>query len=204
MSRTAVGLRFGLVGIVNTLVDLVLYTGLSLLGVATVPANLVSTTAGTACSFVLNRGFTFRATAGSLRRQVLLFVVVNVIGLWVLHPLVIGAVESVLPPASALVEAVVPKTAAIAVGLVWNFLLYSRLVFRPEAPTPAEAPAVHHLADATSSADSAASASSESGTSPGEEYRSSSAPADPGGRSTATNASLTRRTGTGSPSSVAE
>jgi putative flippase GtrA len=133
---STVGLRFGLVGILNSLVDLVAYAGLTLLGVATVPANLVSTTAGTVCSFLLNRGFTFRAADGPLRRQVPLFVLVNVVGLWVVHPLVIVAVEGALP---------------------WNFVLYSRLVFR------------HRVADATPSPVTTASASSDSGTRPGEE-----------------------------------
>lgn len=155
---STVGLRFGLVGILNSLVDLVVYAGLTLLGVATVPANLVSTTAGTVCSFLLNRGFTFRAADGPLRRQVPLFVLVNVVGLWVVHPLVIVAVEGALPAAApALVGAVVPKAVAIGVGLGWNFVLYSRLVFR------------HRVADATPSPVTTASASSDRGTRPGEE-----------------------------------
>lgn len=166
MTLPGVGVRFGLVGVVNTLVDLALFTVLSLLGTATVPANLVSTSAGAACSFLLNRGFTFRARAGRLRRQVLLFVLVNVVGLWVLHPLVIVAVAAALPVAvPALVGAALPKSVAIAVGLGWNFLLYSRVVFRGGRPAPPR----QNRAEAPASPISTASASSESGTRPGEE-----------------------------------
>jgi putative flippase GtrA len=162
----SVGIRFGLVGIVNSLVDLVLYTALSLLGIGAVPANLVSTTAGTACSFLLNRGFTFRAGAGRLRVQLAYFVLVNIVGLWVLHPLVIAAVTAALPAASPLLGAAVPKAAAIAVGLGWNFLLYNRVVFRAGAGSSAGR---QNRTDAPTSPASTTSASSESGTSPGEE-----------------------------------
>lgn len=126
------GARFGLVGVANTTVDLVLFTVLSLAGVPLVVANLASTSAGMALSFVLNRRFTFRAGSGSPLRQVLLFLLVNVVVLWVVQPLVILAVSAalagVLPVAAGLVTG---KAVALVAGVGCNYLLYSRFVFRP-------------------------------------------------------------------------
>ena len=65
----------------------------------------------------------------------------------------------------ALVGAALPKSVAIAVGLGWNFLLYSRVVFRGGRPAPPR----QNRAEAPASPISTASASSESGTRPGEE-----------------------------------
>lgn len=127
--------RFIAVGTVNTAVDLAIYTGLVLLGVGVVPANLVSTTCGLVVSFLLNRSFVFRATRSarwtSKLRQLGLFLLTTGFGLWVLQPLVIVAVSALLAPASPVtaVAIVVPKLAATCVTLVWNYALYSLVVF---------------------------------------------------------------------------
>lgn len=128
-------LRFVLVGTINTAVDVVIYTVLVQVGTALVPANLISTTCGLVVSFVLNRSFVFRAGgAAPLKerlRQVLLFVVTTGFGLWVLQPLLILLVTSLLvgTPIHGLALVLIPKLAATCVTLVWNYLLYSLLVF---------------------------------------------------------------------------
>lgn len=132
-------LRFGLVGIGNTLVDLVGYTVLFALGTPLAIANLVSTTMGMALSFTLNRSFTFRASGGGAARQIVLFVLVTGVGLWVIQPLVILLTRdwfAGLPQALAIAA---PKFAGICVALVWNYVLYSKLVFRP-VEEPAKEP----------------------------------------------------------------
>ena len=129
-------LRFGLIGAANTLVDVVGFTGLCLLGLPAVAANLVSTSVGMALSFTLNRRFTFRAGSDTPVRQVVSFLLVTVTGLWVLHPVVIAAVSAALPVGLPAVLAVaLPKLAAVGVGLVWNFALYDRVVFPAAART---------------------------------------------------------------------
>ena len=114
--------RFGLVGVLNTAVDFLLY--LALAGFLPVlAANFLSTSCGMVTSFVLNRGFTFRSS-GPLNRQILLFLLVTGTGLWVIQPLVLFGLASF--------GAVQAKLAAIGVGMVWNFLLYNSFVFRRE------------------------------------------------------------------------
>ncbi|MBW4717106.1 GtrA family protein [Saccharothrix obliqua] len=128
----ATKLRFGLVGVANTLVDLALYAVLSLAGVPLFPANLVSTTAGMACSFTLNRGFTFRARAGDVRAQAVLFFAVTAFGLWLVHPVVIALTADLFTGAHPVVATTGPKICALVFGLAWNYLLYSKVVFRPK------------------------------------------------------------------------
>ncbi|GAA3043884.1 GtrA family protein [Actinokineospora globicatena] len=132
----ATKLRFGLVGIVNTLIDLVGYTLLTLAGAPLLVANTVSTSAGMLCSFTLNRSFTFRATSGDARAQALLFFLVTAFGLWVVQPIVITLVSGPFDGAPALVATAGPKLVALVFGLAWNYVLYSRVVFRSKEATP--------------------------------------------------------------------
>ncbi|WIX82254.1 GtrA family protein [Amycolatopsis carbonis] len=133
---TAQQIRFGVVGIANTLVDAVGFALLySSVGLPLFVANLCSTTAGMLLSFVLNRNFTFRAQDGDVRKQVVLFFASTAFGLWVVQAAVIFAVGSLLPHVTVLV----PKFAGIAVGLVWNYVLYQKVVFRQRTAVPVAA-----------------------------------------------------------------
>ncbi|MDT7805834.1 MAG: hypothetical protein QOI78_9267 [Actinomycetota bacterium] len=132
---TSTQLRFGIVGVANTLVDALGYALLVTLGVPLFVANFISTTAGMLLSFGLNRTFTFRAKDGDVRRQALLFFAVTAFGLWVVQALIILAVTKAFPG----VHVLIPKFAGIAVGLVWNYVLYHKVVFR-QRPSAAEAP----------------------------------------------------------------
>jgi putative flippase GtrA len=123
---TPTQLRFGLVGICNTAVDLLGYAALVSLGVPIFVANFISTTAGLLLSFTLNRNFTFRSRTGDVRGQALWFIAVTGFGLWVLQPSVIMLVNSMFPGVNVLM----PKAAGIALGLVWNYALYNKVVFR--------------------------------------------------------------------------
>ncbi|SFW67735.1 GtrA family protein [Amycolatopsis australiensis] len=139
---TPTQLRFGLVGVANTLVDALGYALLVTLGVPLFAANFVSTTTGMLLSFTLNRNFTFRAKDGDVRRQALLFFGVTAFGLWVVQALVIFGVTKLFPGVNLLV----PKFAGIAVGLVWNYVLYHKVVFRhrPAAAAGTPVPEVSH------------------------------------------------------------
>lgn len=126
-------LRFGLVGVVNTGIDLGLYVLLHSVGTPLLLANLVSTTAGLTFSFVANRLFTFSARpSGSAGRQLLLFVVCTGIGLWVIQPLVLIGMDRLLAGVGAWgdLRTLLGKLVAIAFGMVWNWTVYNRIVFR--------------------------------------------------------------------------
>ncbi|MEV6910233.1 GtrA family protein [Amycolatopsis sp. NPDC051071] len=123
---SATQVRFGLVGVANTLLDAIGFALLATLGVPLFVANFLSTTAGMLLSFTLNRNFTFRSKGEDVRRQAILFFAVTAFGLWVVQALVILAVTTAFPG----IHLLIPKFAGIAVGLVWNYLLYSKVVFR--------------------------------------------------------------------------
>lgn len=122
-------LRFATIGGINTVVDFGLLFLLNGAGVNKYVANLFSTTAAFIFSFFANRSFTFKSK-GEIKKQLLPFTVVTLFGLWVLQPIVIWAT---LIPLSSLDETVALFTAkliATVVSLVWNYLLYSRFVFK--------------------------------------------------------------------------
>lgn len=76
-------LKFNIVGLLNTLVDFAVFTLLHSFGMAYGLAQVISYSAGTANSFVLNKKITFRdrsnAASGFDRAQLLKFIVLNLI-----------------------------------------------------------------------------------------------------------------------------
>ena len=130
--------RFASVGVVNTLVDLGLYVALFSVGLSSVLANFLSTSAGMAVSFAGNRRFVFGATANRTR-EITQFLIVCGLGIWVIQPFAIMVFTHLINHVAGLPTVVVATTAkvlAILVAAVWNYLLYSRLVFRTaERPT---------------------------------------------------------------------
>ena len=127
-------LRFGAVGIANTLIDFGVLFALRSLGLPIIPANLASTTGAFCFSFFANKKYTFKTTGTNVKHEIVLFVIVTLFGLWVLQNLVIVAVTALLS-SSQLPESIVlfiAKIMAICVSLVWNYSLYSRLVFKQE------------------------------------------------------------------------
>ncbi|MEV7554970.1 GtrA family protein [Amycolatopsis sp. NPDC089917] len=129
----ATQVRFAVVGVLNTAVDAVGYALLATFGVPMFVANFISTTAGMLLSFTLNRNFTFRAKDGDIRRQAVLFFAITAFGLWVVQAAVIFAISKLFPGINLLI----PKLGAIAVGMVWNYVLYKKVVFRQARPEPA-------------------------------------------------------------------
>lgn len=120
-------IRFVLVGGTNTVIDFSLLFGLTLLGVDKIIANYISTSVALVFSFFANKSFTFKDTSRNGRRQFVLFLIVTLVGLWIIQPSIILAYTSVFDdtPTSLFVA----KLIATIVTLVWNYLLYSRLVF---------------------------------------------------------------------------
>ncbi|MFL0571662.1 GtrA family protein [Priestia megaterium] len=74
-------IKFALVGVVNTLIDFVVYALLTTIGVNYILAQWVSYSAGILNSYVMNRKWTFERKEKSSRREVISFVIVNLITL---------------------------------------------------------------------------------------------------------------------------
>jgi putative flippase GtrA len=128
--------RFALVGVANTAIDFLLFALLTTVGLGVIAANTLSTTAGMAFSFVANRSFSFRS-ASSWRTTIVPFLAVSLTALWVIHPLVILGATALLTRLglTETTAVLLGKVAAIAVGLVWNFTWYRRVVFTDREPT---------------------------------------------------------------------
>ena len=125
-----------MVGIANTLIDFILLFALVYLGVNVLLANIIATGAAFMFSFNGNKRYTFHATGNNLVREVTLFTVVTLFGLWVLQTVV---VYLLLPAIEPLVDSddlalLITKVLATGVSLVWNFVLYKYLVFREPKP----------------------------------------------------------------------
>jgi putative flippase GtrA len=129
--RTVV--RFASVGVVNTLIDIVLFWVLHApLGI--LAANFVSTSAGMTFSFLANGRHTFGASRVTAR-QAVLFLATNGFTMWLLQPLLIAVAAHALAA-----PLMVAKIVALGGSVVANFLLY-RYVVWPRESMPGDEPA---------------------------------------------------------------
>lgn len=127
VKKHAKKLRFAIVGGTNTVIDFGILFVLSGLGMDKIFANYISTSIALIFSFFANKKYTFKSEA-SAKRQIAPFLVVTLIGLWVLQPLIIWAYTAALGDSSF--SLFVAKLLATVASLVWNYLLYSRFVFK--------------------------------------------------------------------------
>ena len=125
--------RFIVVGGANTLIDFGILFTLKSLGLPAIGANIVSTSTAFIFSFFANKKYTFQTTGTNLKREILLFIVVTLFGLWVLQTAVIALVSAMIGHSfSANVTLFIAKISATAVSLIWNYMLYSRVVFKKD------------------------------------------------------------------------
>lgn len=127
-------LRFILVGICNTTIDFSILFTLKALGLPVMPANIISTTAAFCFSFFANKKYTFKGNSGNLKKQIPLFIVVTLTGLWGVQTAVIFSVSHLLAESTLSEGAVllIAKIAATVASLTWNYMFYSRIVFKNE------------------------------------------------------------------------
>lgn len=120
-------IKFGAVGLLNTLVDAGLYFALSrwvwVLPAQKVLTKSVSYTGGILNSFYWNRAWTFRSQA-SLTKMLLPFVVVNLIALGInTGVMYLGLAILHLPE-------IVSLAVATGAGFLWNFIISKFFVFK--------------------------------------------------------------------------
>lgn len=140
--------RFGLVGVLNTILDFAMFNILSSqrVGLTKLQANTISTTITMVISFFLNKATVFHA-GGDATTQAIGFFVVTAFGLYVLQNSVIYLLAQRLrwprrmldyfrgrlglPSLSTeLVLKNGAKVAGTIVSLAWNYILYKQVVFR--------------------------------------------------------------------------
>jgi len=118
-------IRFAVVGVTNTLVDVGVFTTLvASTAVSPIIANVAGYLAGIVNSYVLNRNWTFwDARASAWWRQLAWFAGVNITALG-LSTFVVWALAPVLGPLPA-------KLVSVAVTFAFSYTLSRTLVFRP-------------------------------------------------------------------------
>jgi len=131
-------LRFAVVGVANTAIDFgILFILFQLFHVPNIIANIISTSIALTFSFFVNRSFTFKSGGRLKVGQIVLFVVITLFGLWVLQNIIIVGIDVVLKPIGlpGWMSLFAGKLLASVVSLTWNYIMYSRFVFKktPEA-----------------------------------------------------------------------
>ena len=125
--------RYAVVGSANTVIDFGLLFLLKSLGLPTISANIISTTTAFCFSFFANKSYTFKTTGTNVRRELILFILVTLFGLWVLQTIVIAIVLKIIGTSINSAAALfIAKLCATGVSLVWNYILYSRIVFKKD------------------------------------------------------------------------
>ena len=125
-------IKYAIVGGFNTLLDFILLFVFVALGVDKILANYFSTGIAMVFSFFANKSFTFKNDSPKVKRQFILFIAVTIIGMWVIQPIVIWVSTTVLAPyiVNESINLFIAKLIATVASLIWNYILYSRLVFK--------------------------------------------------------------------------
>ena len=130
-------IRFIAIGGINTAIDFSVLFTLKSLGLPVVSANIISTFCAFCFSFVANKKFTFKTDNSNIRREIILFILVTLFGLWVLQGIVIQLLTLILS-GTTLPDGLIlfiAKICATIVSLTWNYTLYSRFVFKKDQRT---------------------------------------------------------------------
>ena len=120
--------KFVLVGFVNTGVDWLTFFSLTQWApwfhAHIIVANTISFIFGFTSSYTFNRRWTFRSKDPNVRRQLIIFLLVNLVGL-LLSTTIVKIVYS--QTSSRLIS----KTLAVAITLFWNFFAGRQWAFKP-------------------------------------------------------------------------
>lgn len=138
-------IRFSLVSISATAIDFgVLFLVTSLSGLSLIRANYISAFCGFICSFFANKKFTFKTPRHRVKREVVLYIIITLIGIWIIQPLIIWPVEILLRTAGwhGLIVILTAKVIASLVTFIWNYFGYSRIVFK-KPPQALDEPHLH-------------------------------------------------------------
>lgn len=131
---------FVLVGIFNTLLDLVLYLIFYEKTRSIIVSNLIATSVAMISSYFLNARLTFKKDKLSLKKFIL-FILITAFGLWILQTGFILLITPIINNISSsffhlfgshvdLIRAGLSKVLAIAVSFLWNFIWYDKVIFK--------------------------------------------------------------------------
>lgn len=116
-------MRFACVGVIGTLTDFVLfYMGYSVVGLALIPANIISYSIGLIVAFLCNRRWTFHDGVMRSKHRIWLSLFYGYIGL-ILNTACVWLAAHIMSIAFA-------KIIAVLIVLAYNYLTNKYLVFR--------------------------------------------------------------------------
>lgn len=130
-SKHAEKIRFVLVGGINTVVDFaILFILFNAIGLDKLLSNVISTSTAMVLSYFMNQRFTFKAKKQT-PKQFVYFVVITLIGLWVIQSAIISVLGQFLGQiiSNENVRLLVSKIIATGASMLWNFVLYKKFVF---------------------------------------------------------------------------
>ncbi|MAU33639.1 hypothetical protein CMN23_00660 [Candidatus Saccharibacteria bacterium] len=127
-------IKFAIVGGANTALDFLILFLLTAFGMNAIVANYFSTGISFIFSFFVNKSFTFQHKGGSVAKQFALFIIITIIALWVIQPLIIAGLLAALEPLQweAGFALFFAKIVATLASLIWNYIWYSKVVFKKE------------------------------------------------------------------------
>lgn len=126
---------FSVIGGINTSLDFIILFVLASFGVRIFIANIFSTGTTFIISFLMNKKITFKSVSNNkkeLIREMVLFILVTLFGLWVIQNIVISTAmpifENLLK--NKRISLLLSKLIATVFSLIWNFILYKKVVFK--------------------------------------------------------------------------
>ena len=117
-------ISFSLIGIINTGVDFLTFTiCFELLNLTEGISHTLGYIAGVVCSFIMNRTITFKDGGRSLRFQMFLFIIINLISWRVTTSLIVLLTDRGL-------NAYLAKFFVTGISMLINYFGYKKLVFK--------------------------------------------------------------------------
>lgn len=127
-------IKFATIGAFNTALDFAILFSLKALDINVAFSNIVSTGVTFIISFILNKKITFNSTNKTKQENIkefLSFTIITLFGLWAIQTLVIYIITSIL--SNILISNItlfIAKIIATIFSLIWNFVLYKKVVFK--------------------------------------------------------------------------
>ena len=126
---------FSVIGGINTALDFIILFVLTSFGIKIFIANIFSTGITFIISFLMNKKITFKSVSNNkkeLIREMVLFILVSLFGLWVIQNI---AISTAMPIFENLlknkrISLLLSKLIATIFSLIWNFILYKKVVFK--------------------------------------------------------------------------
>lgn len=125
-------LRFIFTGLAATAIDFSILGIITYVGFEAIFANIIATSCAFVFSFFVNRAYTFQAKNGNIARQMVLFTVVTLTGVWGLQSIVLhlGIPFTNTVVGDAILALFIVKVIATGISMIWNYLLYKTVVFK--------------------------------------------------------------------------